>query len=169
MLIRRRRVCRRVGRARRVGRPRIVKRRRRKQGRGLWDLIKKGHNWLRSNKIISTVGNALSGVPGIGSIAGTIGRTAATLGYGRRRRVGRPRVRRSVMIRRPIRRRRRRVIGGSWRSVLGSVHKFAKDKRLVSGALSHFGHPKLAGIASSLGYGRRIGGSLIDPIGAVRF
>ena len=119
----------------------------------------------------------MSGVPGIGSIAGTIGRTAATLGYGRRRRVGRPRVRRSVMIlpnglpavmrRRPIR--RRRVIGGSWRSVLGSVHKFAKDKRLVSGALSHFGHPKLAGIASSLGYGRRIGGSLIDPIGAVRF
>ena len=64
MLLRRRRVyrrkrvggARRVERPRRVGRPRIVKRRRRKQGRGLWDIIKSGNNWLRSNKIISTVG-----------------------------------------------------------------------------------------------------------------
>lgn len=164
MLVRRRRIYRRarVGGARRVGRPRLVGRpRRRKQGRGLWDLIKKGHNWLKSNKIISTVGNALGSVI---PLAGTIGRTAATLGYGRRRRVGR----------RPI---RRRIVGGSWRSILGSVNKFVKDRKLVSGALSHFNHPKLANVASSFGYGkrrrvtrrRRIGGSIIDPIGAVRF
>lgn len=147
-------LARRPGRPRRVGRPRVTVRRigrprRRKQGRGLWDLIKKGHNWIKSNKIISTVGNALGSVI---PLAGTIGRTAATMGYGRRRR------------------RRVRRVGGSLRSMLGSLHKFTKDKRLISSALSHFGHPKLSQVASNLGYGRRrIGGSLIDPVGAVRF
>ena len=116
---------------------------------------------LKKNKIISSVAN------GIGSVwapAKAIGTAAGVLGYGRRR-VGRPRV-------------RRRVMGGSLRSVLSSVHRFVKDRKLVSGALNHFNHPKLAGIASSLGYGRRRrpvrrrvyrGGALTDQMGAVRF
>ena len=40
------------------------------------------------------------------------------------------------------------------RSILSSVHRFVKDKKLVSGALSHFGHSKLSSAASSLGYGK---------------
>ena len=86
-----------------------------------------------------TVGNALSGVPGIGGIAGTIGRTAATMGYGRRKR-------------RTVRRRR---VGGSLRSILSSAHGFVRKNQLASKLLNHLGHSKLASAASSLGYGRK--------------
>ena len=70
----------------------------------------------------------------------------------RRRRVGRPRVRRVGGVRRRRVRRRR---GGSLRSIASSVHRFVRDKKLISGALDHFGHPKFASAARSFGYGRR--------------
>ena len=65
------------------------------------------------------------------------------LGYGRKRRVVR---------RRPL---KPRAIGGSLRSMLSATHKYIKSRKLVFGALTHFGHSKLASAASSLGYGRR--------------
>jgi hypothetical protein len=122
------------------------KRRVRRRGAGLFSSIgnalSKANNWLKSNKIISTVGSALA--PAL-PIAGTIAKGAAALGYGRRRRVGRPR-----KAGRP-----RKGRGGNLRSLLASAHKFIKDKKLVSSALSHFGHNKLSAGASALGYGRR--------------
>ena len=165
-------------------RRRVVRRRRRAvrrhMGRGLWDKIKSAHNWIKSNKIISTVGNALSGVPVIGNIAGTIGRTAATFGYGRRRRrtrgavvmpngavygvrrtVKRRLVRRRVLggrrrrVRRGRYRRVKRRRGGSVRSILSAAHGFVRKNQLISKALNHFGHSKLASVASTFGYGRR--------------
>ena len=53
------------GRRKRVGR--VV---RRKRGGGFMDALKSAHNWIKSNKIISTVGNALGkiGVPYAGAI-----------------------------------------------------------------------------------------------------
>jgi len=50
-------------------------------GGAVWDWIKKGHNLIRNNKIISRIGNALgnAGVP----YAGNIGKAAELLGYGR--------------------------------------------------------------------------------------
>jgi len=54
-------------------------------GSGLFDWIKKAHSWIKNNKVISTVGSALSGVPVIGNVAGVVGSIADTLGYGRRR------------------------------------------------------------------------------------
>ena len=147
----------------------LVHRRRRvrRHGAGFFDAIRSAHNWIKNNKIISTVGNALGsvGVP----YAGAIGKTAATLGYGRRRRrVRRPVMRLSSGIpitlrKRVVRRRRplvrrivhRRVMGGSLRSILSAAHGFIKKNQLVSKGLSHFGHNKLASAASSLGYGKR--------------
>ena len=119
---------------------RVTRRRRvlhRKRGAGFMDALRSAHNWIKSNKIISTVGNALGGVI---PIAGTIGRTAATMGYGRKRRVGRPRVRRA---------------GGSLKSILSNVQKFVKSNQLVSKGLTHLNHPKLASVAANLGYGKR--------------
>ncbi len=156
-------------------------RRPRRKGAGFFDAIRSAHDWIKRNKIISTVSGALSGVPGIGNIASAINKGSSALGYGRRRRVGRPRVRlvRRRVLRRPrlilpsgqpvairrrvirpriIRRRplvRRRVIGGSLRSMLSAAHGFIKKNQLVSKGLNHFGHSKLASAASSLGYGRR--------------
>ena len=105
------------------------------------DALRSAHDWIKKNKIISTVGSALGrvGVP----YAGAIGTAASTLGYGRKRIVRR---------RRPL---RPRAIGGSLRSMLSAAHGFIKSRKLVSGALTHFGHSKLASAASSLGYGRR--------------
>ena len=125
----------------------LRKRTTRRRGRGFFqnigNALSKAHDWFKSNKIISTVGKALgsTSLPFAG-IANTIGNTAEKLGYGRRRRVGRPRV-------------TRRKTGGSLRSILSSVHRFVKDKKLVSGALSHFGHHKLSAGAASMGYGKR--------------
>jgi len=82
-------------RKRTVTRRRTVHRRRRVLGRGFFDGVRKVHDWIKKNKIISSVGNALGGVI---PIAGTIGRTAANFGYGRR------------PVRRTVRRRR---IGGA--------------------------------------------------------
>ena len=115
--------------------------RRRARGGGFMDVLRSAHDWIKKNKIISTVGSALGrvGVP----YAGAIGNAASTLGYGRRRIVRR---------RRPL---RPRAIGGSLRSMLSAAHGFIKKNQLVSKGLSHFGHSKLASAASSLGYGRR--------------
>jgi|GEM_PF-3527301 len=69
------------------------RRRHRMHGGSLWDWVKKAHNWIRSNKVISRVGNALGavGVP----YAGLVGKAAGVVGYGkylgRPRKVGRPR------------------------------------------------------------------------------
>lgn len=63
-----------------------------RRGRGFFDWIKnKALPWLKKTKLISTVGNALAPIPGIGNIAGTIGKVAGMAGYGRRKYVGRPR------------------------------------------------------------------------------
>ena len=72
-------------RKRRVGRPRV-----RRQGAGFLDALKSAHDWIRKNKIISTVSGASSkvGVP----YAGAINTASSALGYGRRRRVVRRRV-----------------------------------------------------------------------------
>ena len=59
-------------------------RKRRMRGRGMWDWVSKASDWLKNNKLISTVGNALGGI-GI-PYASQIGSVAGSLGYGRRRR-----------------------------------------------------------------------------------
>lgn len=144
------------------------RRRRRRGGSWLTNALSKAHNWIKSKKIISTVGNALGavGVP----YAGAIGKVAGTLGYGRRRRVRRRRLggRRRVYRRRVTHRRvggRRRVYrrrrthrrrkGGNLKSLLSTAHKFIKDNRLISKGLRTFGHSKLAAASQALGYGRR--------------
>ena len=126
-----------------------VRRTRRKQGAGFMDALRSAHNWIKSNKIISGVSGLLSkvGVP----YAGAINSASSALGYGRKRRVGRPRVRR--VRRRPLTRRRR--VGGSLRSMLSAAHGFIKKNQLVYKGLSHFGQTKLASAANALGYGRR--------------
>ena len=73
----------------------LRKRTTRRRGRGFFqnigNALSKAHDWFKSKKIISTVGKALgsTSLPFAG-IANTIGNTAKNLGYGRRRRVGRP-------------------------------------------------------------------------------
>lgn len=58
--------------------------RRRMVGRGkVWDWIKKAHNWIKSNKVISRVAGLIPH-----PYAQAISTGASTLGYGRRRRVG---------------------------------------------------------------------------------
>ena len=56
---------------------------RRMKGKGFIDFIKKVGSWFKSNKIISTVGNALgaAGVP----YASKIGSVAGSIGLGRKR------------------------------------------------------------------------------------
>lgn len=106
----------------------------RRHGAGFWDGVKSGLNWIKSNKVISTVGNALAPVL---PIAGTIGNVASAAGWGKRK----------------------RKLGGAWRSILANGlakgHNFIKANQLVSKGLAHFGHPKLASIASAAGYGRK--------------
>ena len=128
-----------------------VRRTRRKQGAGFMDALRSAHNWIKSNKIMSGVSGLLSkvGVP----YSGAIHAASSALGYGRKRRVGRPRVRRVTIRRRPLTRRRR--VGGSLRSMLSAAHGFIKKNQLVSKGLSHFNHPKLASLASHAGYERR--------------
>lgn len=59
------------------------RRHRRMRGSGLMDWLKKGHDWLKSNKVISTIASGLGsiGVPG----AGLVSKVANFAGYGRRR------------------------------------------------------------------------------------
>ena len=119
------------------------RKRRRKRGRGLGDFLRSAHDFIKKHKIISSVGSALGavGVP----YAGLVGKAAGVLGYGRRR------------TRRTYKRRKR---GGDLKSTLTNIHKFVKDKRLVSSALRHFlPHSNLHKVAHIAGYGRRHGGA----------
>jgi len=112
--------------------------RRRRGGNILSDI----HGFVKRHKIISTVGKALGavGVP----YSGAIGTAAGILGYGRRRR----------RVRRRVTHRRRR--GGNAKNILSNIHKFVKEKRLVSSALRHFlPSSNLHKAAHVLGYGRR--------------
>jgi hypothetical protein len=59
-----------------------VRHRRRMHGRGIVDWLKKAHGFVKGNKLISSVGNALAGVH---PLFGKIGQAAATAGYGRKR------------------------------------------------------------------------------------
>lgn len=63
-----------------------IGRRRRMRGRGIGDFLKRANSFLKSSKLVSTVGNALgaAGIPYADKIAGV----ASSLGYGRRRRGG---------------------------------------------------------------------------------
>lgn len=118
-------------------RRRVVRRR----GAGFFDVLKSAHDWIKKNKIISTVSGALSkvGVP----YAGAINTASSALGYGRK----------SYRKRRVVRRRR---VGGSLRSILSSAHGFVRKNQLASKLLNHLGHSKLASVASNLGYGRKL-------------
>ena len=82
------------------------------------------NDFLKKHRIISTVGKALgsAGVP----YAGMIGK-AGVLGYGRKRRRGRPRVRLASPRMIGGRRRRVRRRGGDLKSVLSGAHKFIKE------------------------------------------
>ena len=64
--------------------------RRRMKGGALPGWLSGVNNFLKNSKIVSGVGNALSGIlPGkFGAAAGTIGGLAQQMGYGRRRRRG---------------------------------------------------------------------------------
>lgn len=124
-----------------VHRRRMRTRRVRRRGAGFMDALRSAHDWIKKNRLISTVANSLSkvGVP----YAGSIGTAASALGYGRRRRVRRRRV---------VRRRR----GGDIKSILSSAHKFVKDNRLISKGLRTFlPNSNLHKAAFSLGYGKR--------------
>lgn len=144
---------------RRVGRPRV-----RRHGKGFLDALKSAHNFIKSNKLVSGISGLLSNIPGpVGSIASAINKGSSALGYGRRR---------VYHLRRGVRRR-----GGALniRSMLSGAHGFVKKHQLASKLLSHLGHPKLAGIASSAGYGRkrvvrsrRVGGAVVRRRAPVR-
>lgn len=62
----------------------MPRKRKRKQGAGIKDIIRKVANFVQKNKIISRAGKALgdAGVP----YAGRVGEVAGHLGYGRKRR-----------------------------------------------------------------------------------
>lgn len=62
-----------------------------RRGKGFMDIANKVNDWLKKTKIISTIGNALAPIPGIGTVSGTIGKVAGAAGYGRKRRVRRVR------------------------------------------------------------------------------
>jgi hypothetical protein len=111
------------------GRKRRVVRRRRAGG-SLSSILKKAHKFVKDKKLVS------SALKHFGHHK--LSRAAATLGYGRKRRVT-----------------RRRRVGGSLSSILSKAHKFIKEKKLVSSALKHFGHHKLSRAAATLGYGRK--------------
>jgi hypothetical protein len=66
---------------------RMVRRSTRQRGGSLGSWLRKAHDWIKKNKIISRVGGILgsAGVPYAGGIASV----ANMHGYGRRRRVGR--------------------------------------------------------------------------------
>jgi len=146
-------------RRRRVGRPRLRRRRRRHGGSWLGDKISQAHNWIKKNKLVSTVANALGsvGVP----YAGTLGTVAQKLGYGKNRRVRRRRV---AGGRRRVYRRRR---GGN---MLSKVHSFVKSNRLISKGIRHFlPNSNLHKAAYSLGYGAGGGSNLTQQIAMPKF
>ena len=131
------------------GQGRRTRRTRRRRGRGffgkVWNGIKKAANYVKDKKLISKIANLIPH-----PAAKAVGTAASAVGLGRLRT---RRTRRA-----PVRRRRRivRRRGGAsgLRKFLTNAHSFIKQRRLVSGALKHFGQPGLARVAYSLGYGR---------------
>ena len=106
--------------------------RRRVGGSWLGDAFTKAHDFVKKNKLVSTIANALgsAGVP----YASAIGKASAALGYGKR-----------------VHRRRR---GGDVKGIFKTVHKFVKDNRLVSKGLRTFlPNSNLHKSAHALGYG----------------
>jgi len=122
-------------------RKRVVRRRRMK-GAGffgdLWSGVKKVGGFIKDNKLLSKGLNAI-GQSGLANTAGSIG-------LGRRRRVGRPRVRRSM---------RGAGFLDKLKKVAVGVGKFVKDNKLASKALTAMGQDKLAGYAAQAGLGRK--------------
>ena len=78
-----------------------------------------------------------------------------------RKRVARKRVttRRRVTPRRVRTKRSRKQRGRGFKDTLRKAHDFVKKRRIISGGLAHFGHPRLAAAARQLGYGRQSGGA----------
>lgn len=145
-------------------------RRRRHRRRGgnilsaIGDAAGKAFRFLKDNHAIS---RAVGLIPHPLGLAGSLGLRALGLGRrrrrvrhraagdGRRRRVGRPRVKRTLgcggLRRRRVYRRRR---GGA--SLLSDLNGYAMKKHLLSDALHHFApSTKLGMAAETLGYGRR--------------
>lgn len=60
---------------------------RRQRGKGLMDMIKKAHAFLKKHRVISRGATGLSQIlpPKYRDVAGKVGSIAGTLGYGRRR------------------------------------------------------------------------------------
>jgi hypothetical protein len=56
------------------------------KGAGFLSALSKANNWLRGNRAISKIANAVAstGVPGVSQLAGKIGSTAGSYGYGRK-------------------------------------------------------------------------------------
>ena len=149
-----------------LNRPRGTGRRRpsiRRRGKGffgnLWNGIKRAASWVKSNKIISRVANAIPH-----PYAKAIGTAAGAVGLGRRRRSTRRRggarmYTPTVVLRKSVGGRRKRTVrrrrGGSMSSFLSKAHKFVKSHRLASKGLRHFGFNTLARGAHALGYGKR--------------
>lgn len=80
---------------------------------------------------------------------------AGMLGLGRRRRrVGRPRVRRVRRVGRPRVRRTGRGLWDSIKSLAGKAHNFVRSNKLVSKGLNHFGYRRAGSLAHMAGYGR---------------
>jgi len=137
-------------------RPRVRRTRRRRVGRGvashslsklglLKGFLTNAHNFIRSNKSIS------KGLTHLG--ADRLAGIASSYGYGRKRR-------------RTYRRRTRRLRGGSvgshslsklglLKGFLRNAHNFVRSNKSISKGLTHLGADRLAGIASSYGYGRK--------------
>ena len=65
---------------RRTRRPIRRRRVRRARGGGFMDVIRGAHDFIKKNKLISTISGALSGVPGIGGIASAINKGILALG-----------------------------------------------------------------------------------------
>ena len=67
-------------------------RKRRRNGKGIKEVLGKIHNFIKSNRLISRGATALAPLAGsYGNIVKGVGTAASSLGYGRRRRRGRPR------------------------------------------------------------------------------
>lgn len=72
-------------------------RRRRMRGRGVMDFLKKAHNFVKANQLISKGATALAPIvasrlgPTASGILSKVGSVAGSLGYGRRRRMHRGR------------------------------------------------------------------------------
>jgi len=101
----------------------------RRRGRGLGDILKKAHAYIKKERLISRA------LKNFGHTK--LGNAAGALGYGKRKR-------------RVVRRR-----GRGLADILKKAHAYVKKERLVSRALRNFGHTKLANAAGALGYGRR--------------